>query len=65
MTLLYMGLRKMVATAFKHSMNSLERNRERNCKLNPDMLVKRTTEISFFGHIISHNGVKPGLEKKV
>lgn len=41
----------------------LERARSKNCKFNPDKLVVRAQEISFFGHVISRDGVKPDPKK--
>ena len=41
----------------------LPRPREKNSKFNPDKLVVRLSEIPFFGHIISKNGIKPDPKK--
>ena len=41
----------------------LERAQSKNSKFNPDKLVVRLKEISFFGHIITRDGVKPDPKK--
>ena len=41
----------------------LERARSKNCKFNPDKLVVCAQEISFFGHIITRDGLKPDPKK--
>ena len=41
----------------------LERARSKNHKFNPDKLVIHAQEISFFGHIITRDGVKPDPKK--
>ena len=41
----------------------LERAQSKKCKFNPDKLVVRAQEISFFGHILTRDGVKPDPNK--
>lgn len=39
------------------------RAREKNCKFNSEKFVVKTSEIPFFGHIISKHGIKPDPKK--
>ena len=39
------------------------RARERNCKFNPDKFVVKISEIPFYDHIISKDGIKPDPKK--
>lgn len=39
------------------------RARERNCRFNSEKFVVKTSEIPFYGHIISRDGVKPDPRK--
>ena len=39
------------------------RERERNCKFNPEKFVEKTSEIPFYSHIISKNVIKPDPKK--
>lgn len=41
----------------------LQRSRERGVKLNPDKSIICATEVSYFGHLISKDGVKPDPAK--
>ena len=42
---------------------ALERSSTKNLKLNPDKLVVGATEVQYFGHIISSEGLKPDPAK--
>lgn len=41
----------------------LKRARKKTCKFNPDKLMGWDSEIPFFGHIISKDGIKPEHKK--
>lgn len=41
----------------------LQRSRERGVKLNPEKSVVCATEVSYFGHLITKDGVKPDPAK--
>ena len=53
-------------TRAEHDANlraALERSRENNIRLNPDKLEVGVTEVNYFGHTISAEGLKPDAEK--
>lgn len=51
---------KEYGSDYNQVLNELfQRIRERNCKLNPNKIVTHTTEVLFFAHILSKNGVIP------
>ena len=53
-------------TSQEHDRNlqaALERSSTKNLKLNPDKLEVGATEVQYFGHIISSEGLKPDPAK--
>jgi transposase InsO family protein len=46
-----------------HLRAALDRASERNLRLNPDKLVVGATEVDYFGHVISADGLKPDPAK--
>ncbi|CDQ74896.1 unnamed protein product [Oncorhynchus mykiss] len=41
----------------------LQRSRERGVRLNPEKSTVGTTEVSYFGHLLTANGIKPDPQK--